>query len=633
MYGLTFVFMLKCIFFISLSLIYCYFFGYYINMFLNKSSEHGIRNISIGFTSLLAIIQAGTWFTVGFSLPFSVFCIEVTAIIIVSIVFCIYMQKKNSDTKTYSDLFKLSREEKIVTIIFVCILALQIAMTFVRYRSDADDSFYVSNAAMFLNEKILNVYDSSMGIKSVAPLTLYDFQIWEVFLSFLSKMISVEPVVLAHTLIIPILLSCSAAAYVALGKKLFIKSIHAKMFYIIISIFHLMGGFSAYSQGSFLLSRIWQGKAVYLSIVLPFFMTWMLELYEDSTNKMNYLKVTICILAGLALNPSSMYVLGFQMAAMFVVICLKKRSFKIAIYAMPAIVLYGIFAVLLYLKANQYPNFIVDISKIDMSMICTAFINFFGKGIWYFIMYIISVGVILKYGGNNAKILFAYTPGILFLCVWNPLIGKVIAEHITTAITFWRVFWLIPAGTGVAYAMTLIIEKAKLKDIKQVYLLLLFMVIFGFLGRWMFSKDNNFIKCINIERMPSVVLEFGETISSNGDSVDNITLGPSTFNTTLRQKFTNIELVVSRYISDFYYYRGEQDIFIEKTNLNNFIEGTREDNYDYIIQLLDKYSVKWVIIKNERTQAINYLCQNNYSIVTKADEYILLKKNSKEEER
>ncbi|MDF2881854.1 MAG: hypothetical protein K0R54_2411 [Clostridiaceae bacterium] len=628
MYGLTFILGIKWIFFTSLFLVYCYFFGYYINMLLKKKSEHGIKNIAIGFVCLLAIIQAGTWFMVAYSLPFSAFCIEVAVIIIGSIAFCIYMQKNNSDIKIFNHLGKLSREEKIVILIFICVLALQILMTFIKYRSDADDSFYVSNSAMFLNEKILNMYDSTMGNKSNAPLVLYNFQIWEVFLSFLSKMFLFEPVVFAHTIIIPFLLICSAAAYVSLGKKLFSKSMHANIFYILISIFHLMGGFAVYSQGSFLLSRIWQGKAVYLCIVLPLFMGWMLELYEDSVNKMNYLTITICILAGLALNPTSMYILGFQMAAMFVVICLKKKSLRIALYSAPSIVVYGIFAVLLYLKTSQYPKFIEVISKLDLNMIYTLFINFFGSGIGYFIMYLISIVVVFKYGSNNSKILFIYTPLVLLLCVWNPLMGDFIAKHFTSATTYWRVFWLIPAGTGVAYTIILITERLKIKGIKKVCLLVLCIITFSCPGKWMFSESNNFINATNVERIPIVVLNFGKIISKDGDSADNITLGPSKFYTTLRQKFTNVELVDSKYISEIYRFRGKEDIFTERLRLSNFIEGIEDGNYKDIMELLDKYSVKWVIIKQERTEALNYLCENNYRIITQEDNYILLKKNS-----
>ena len=552
------------------------------------------------------------------------------AIIFLGIIFCIYVQKKNNNIKICNHIFKISKEEKIVICIVAFILILQIVMTFIRYRSDADDSFYVSNSAMFLKEEFLNTYDSSMGIRDVAPLPLYTFQTWEAFLSFICKIFFVEPVVFTHTLIVPFLLICSAAAYLSLGNKLFSKSIHANMFYVLISIFHLMGGFTVYSQGSFLLSRLWQGKAVYLSIVLPLFMAWMIELYKDSTNKTNYLKITICILAGLALNPTSMYILGFQMLAMFAVICVKKRSLKIATYSFPSVLIYGIFAVLLYLKTSQYPNYIADITKVDVVTIYNIFINFYGKGIGYFIMYLVSIGFILKYGSNSAKILFSYTPGILLLCVWNPLIGQLIAKHITSAVTFWRVFWLIPAGTSIAYVLILMIERLKIQGIKQILLLFLCMIILSYPGKWMFSEDNGFITPTNVEKISNVVLDFGRIISKEGNSSDNITLAPSEFNTTLRQKFTNIELVVSRYVSDFYHYRGKEDVFIEKLSLNNFIEGNQEGNYEHITNILDKYSVEWVIIKKEKTQDLNYLCANNYSIVDEENKYILLKRNSKE---
>jgi len=628
--GLSLVLVTKWFVFTLLSSAYCYFFGHSLTLFFTKKRVFGIENLAIGFLCLLSVLQFFTWFMVGFSFPFQIFVITLAVIMVVILLFCVTINRnflENVQSKTRRT---VAIEEKIILVSSLLVCALQIVMTCIKYRSDGDDAFYVGNSAAFLNDIILNWYDASTGIKTIAPLSMYNNQIWEVFLSFMSKMTGIEPVIFIHTVLIPVLICISASAYLMLGKKIFEKRTSAHLFYILISLYHFMGGCSVYSQGSFLLSRIWQGKAVYLNIVLPILMVWMLDIFENPKNKLNYLKISCCMLAGLALNPSSMYVLGFEILAMLMVIAMKKRSASVFRFAIPVVVMVFVFSLLLYFETDQYKEYISAVSTTDFKMIIQIFMNYFGSGFAYFFLFLCAMIVIMKLGNEKAKLVFCYTSLFLFMTVWNPVSGKYIAQNITKTPAYWRVFWLLPIGTSIACAMVFLFEKYKFekyrfKQFKQVGLVLFFAVVMILPGKWMFTTENNFVNCTNVEKLPSDVLSFGKIIEED-DTVDKKVLAPYRFHTSLRQKYTDLEMVISRYLAELYFYRGESAVYEEKMQLNNFIECGGEIDYTNISILLKKYSVEWIIIKDERIEDVAFLQENKYQMIEKENGYFLFKK-------
>lgn len=76
-------------------------------------------------------------------------------------------------------------------------------MTLVTFRSDSDDSFYVSNVALFANSSVLNPFDSSMGSHVVGTVPMYDFQIWESVLAMLCRVFRLGAAELCHTAMLP----------------------------------------------------------------------------------------------------------------------------------------------------------------------------------------------------------------------------------------------------------------------------------------------------------------------------------------------------------------------------------------------------------------------------------------------
>lgn len=571
----------------------------------------GFGSTAIGFTLYLGLLELFGSVFVALRLQKIYFIAIAIAILVLLLVFGLKKEK-------LIDKLRDNLKECAIGILVTMVL---IVITFLLYRSDADDSFYVSNAALFQNSSILNPYDSSFGNTLLGTVPMYDFQVWESLVAIVSSLFHVEAVSMMHTFLLPVLLIASASGYLFLGEVLFDDRKKANIFYMLLSVFHLFGGYAVYSEGSFLLSRLWQGKAVYLTVVLPVMIGTILKQYKKY-DKYFWVKLSLCMLAGMALNPTSLYVMGFQMLFLVVVVsCIEQKAGKL-LHIIPAVGIVVCYTLLIYMRTSAFSGQIEAASNTEATFVIDTFKNFWGIGWPYFVLYLISIIVILISGTMAAKIYMVFTPMAMALTIWNPYLGRLVAENITKVPSYWRVFWLIPAGISICYAIVLLYDKIKIVKIRYLILIAgLAAVIIP--GKWMFSKENLFIAAENTEKLPVETVTFGASILK--ENRHPVVLGCEDFATTLRQKYCNIELIYSRYqyILDLFYYRNKEEEANERIEMKLFADGEKED-FQGIDAILQKYDVDYIILKANAEKETEYLLNAGWSICEETDNYILL---------
>lgn len=596
------IFVLKSIIFITLFLLIMFLTGRRCCSFL-RIKESGWHVMVIGFVVNLAVIEIIGWPFMAFQWNNNIFRMLVLLLIILQVILGCWKLKISYRKLSYDEI-----------IVFTVIL-IQIIITLFVYRSDADDSFYVSNVTLFQHSSVLNAFDSSFGIKGLGTVPMYDFQTWEAWIAVFCWLLKIDGASMMHTVMVPVLIVLSAAANIYLGRVLFEgRKSKGNLFYVFQVLFWMMGGYAVYSQGSFLLSRIWQGKAVYLHVVMPVMIALLLQSIK-SRRKFLFAEAAACILAGVALNPTSLYVMGFQLIFMILVISIQKKAPRHFCHALPSVGIVMFYTVMIYLRARKFSGQIEAASSAGGSFIRDTFLNFWGEGLVYFILYLLAVVVVLIWGSRLAKCFLVYTPTALLLGVWNPWLGRIIAEKVTKVPSYWRVFWLIPVSAGIVYAIILAADKIKKKYIAVIIGVILLTVP----GKWMFSKSNGFTWSNNVQRVPDEVLEFGSAISVQSDRA--VVLGCDTFATTLRQVYNDVELIHSRpqYVLDLFQYRGKEQEAQERFKLMDFVNGASTD-YTQIASLLEKYNVDYIVIR--RNAAIEeYLNLIKWSPIQESGDY------------
>lgn len=214
---------------------------------------------AVGFVMLMACGEIVGWPMVAFRLSSALFMALVGAAAAALALFGLLSWLRRPALPSVREDAPAAR--RIALLLALAAVALELVMTLVTFRSDSDDSFYVSNVALFANSSVLNPFDSSMGSHVVGTVPMYDFQIWESVLAMLCRVFRLGAAELCHTAMLPPLLLLAASAAFSLGLSLLGNERRAYLFTFVLSVFYIFSGANGYSVGAFLLGRVWQGKS------------------------------------------------------------------------------------------------------------------------------------------------------------------------------------------------------------------------------------------------------------------------------------------------------------------------------------------------------------------------------------
>ena len=180
---------------------------------------------------------------------------------------------------------------------------------------DGDDSRFVVNAVdilrtdtMFLTNpatgEALEIWQGELIKDVTAP--------WAVFIAWCAKLTGTHATVMAHTTLPLILFLVVFSIWWLLSEEFFKKEFFYRCLFIdVVILVTVYGGFSVYSEEVFMLSRIWQGKAVVASAGIPAAYLLGMWLYRRP-NLWGYyvlpvvLGFSMCLMSGMGLIMSAM---------------------------------------------------------------------------------------------------------------------------------------------------------------------------------------------------------------------------------------------------------------------------------------------------------------------------------------
>lgn len=235
-------------------------------------------------------------------------------------------------------------------VIAILVVALQAVVLVAALHEDADDAFYVAAAATTLKTDSMYLFSSYTGMPLHSLPTRYALSAFPIFTAYFSELISIHPTITAHTIFPMILIPVAYLVYYQIGMELTGQKKKASFFVVAVSFLNVFGNFSIYTSSSFLLFRIWQGKAALAAIFLPAIFLIAFRIYEKKAARsewvtMFFLLCSCCMVSsmGVALGP-------FVLGALSLVELIRKRSFRTVWPALtsllPSLVLGGIYLIL-----------------------------------------------------------------------------------------------------------------------------------------------------------------------------------------------------------------------------------------------------------------------------------------------
>lgn len=186
---------------------------------------------------------------------------------------------------------------QLITVIIFGLIIFQTIQLGVGMHIDDDDAFYVATATTSLDTDTLYQIDPYTGNYYGTYPARYVLSPFPLFGAVICKWISMRPAVFFHTVLPFYLIPMAYFVYILIGRQVFSGNKRKQdSFLIFIALLNLFSGFSKWTQGHFLLVRIWQGKAVLASILLPFLLWFVLEHFEQETLKW---REWICLLCSM----------------------------------------------------------------------------------------------------------------------------------------------------------------------------------------------------------------------------------------------------------------------------------------------------------------------------------------------
>ena len=174
--------------------------------------------------------------------------------------------------------------------------------------TNLDDAYFVAVATTAIETDTMYLYSPYTG-RAVDVFNLrYCLSPFSMLQAFLSRCIGVHPSTLDHTIMAPALVMIAYMVYAAMGHLLFAPETMVKMeekdtekmtglFILFLSMIHVTSYYCIRNQGSVLLVRLWQGKAVLAAVLIPFLFYHCYRMYRKPQEKGNLLILLMAVFA------------------------------------------------------------------------------------------------------------------------------------------------------------------------------------------------------------------------------------------------------------------------------------------------------------------------------------------------
>ncbi len=496
---------------------------------------------------------------------------------------------------------------------FIILIIIVIVSTFVPTifsKFDGDDSFYIAISTSILRTGRIFYNNPSIGLDEYPFPVHYQFTVYEVLITILSRIFNFDPVVVFHTLIPLVVIPSYFIASYALATAIFPGKEKYKghlLFCIIIGLLTLFSRYSGFLPGIFLMTRPWMGKTVLVTLIFPVFICYFIYIIRTekkiynayhifSPNSGYFFLINLCLIAAVATSSVGFYLMPIYYFLLFLSVIISFRNgftfrvkFNLSVKAFLSVIpivclLIGFFVFIQNSgQLSLIRNFETDRTWLqDASLFLT---NNYG----IILLYFLSVGYFLFFGNTVTRVIFITEPILLLLTFGNPFLHELVATYLTTRPLYWRLFWLIPVFWTIAAFLT---ETYSLLQ-GSFYRLIIVIPLIVICNLNNFAlNNNNFGGPDNAAKLPEYISSTVSTILHNSysDSPEDLyLLALPKYNIYLRQYTGNISLVMPRinYVEEAYKLTGKQEEYYKIDNLFTYDEDHIITGYTDVFNVKD----------------------------------------------
>ena len=265
----------------------------------------------VGYLGMLATFEILSLPMILLKLPFHILRYTASAIYVLVAVVALVKYHKRAGKILTSMVKNLGRQPWTIWVA-VALILVQMGFYVFGMATDLDDSYYVANAAVTLKTDTMFQVSPYTGLYETTLELRYALSSFTIFVAFVSANCGFEAATMAHTVLPVFLVALAYMVYYRMGlfffgterkenpktlQKTDSKVRSAGLFLCFLSLIHITSYYSVYTQGTFLLVRIWQGKAVLAAIILPWLFYMAYRLSAPKADEREWILLFISVIA------------------------------------------------------------------------------------------------------------------------------------------------------------------------------------------------------------------------------------------------------------------------------------------------------------------------------------------------
>lgn len=245
----------------------------------------------------------------------------------------------------------------------------------------------------------------------------------------------------------------------------------------------------------------------------------------------------------------------------------------------------------------------------NIKIIKDTFLEFKGSGMYLALFFIAILYLYLKENDKRLKYMFIYFPLISLFITLNPIFNKIVGGVFNDEV-YWRLFWILPIGITISYAIVKILnglDTKKEKIIVSISILIIIMVS----GKFIYTEEN-FIKVGNLYKIPDESVLVAQLIASDEGEYKKALVSENLVS-HIRQIESCIMLAYSRIPQGY----NENHTIVNNLRIGN-VAGIAKDAYDT--------NSNYVVVRKDIP--LNAKMEDyNFEKLNETTEYLIYKKN------
>lgn len=206
------------------------------------------------------------------------------------------------------------------------VIIFQIIYVVIHMHIDDDDSWYVGTAVTsWCTNTINRVYPYTGELMEHFPAD-YTLSPYPVFFAMLAKIVGIHPAIIMRTIMPAFLIALSYVVWYLIAKEVLMEGYDRFLFFF--AMVNLFGNYAIRSTSTFLLFRIWQGKATLCNIFIPIIILYYIRCRREGSGVKEWMLLFLAVIAATMVSSMGVILTTVCLGSMELVHICALRSWK-----------------------------------------------------------------------------------------------------------------------------------------------------------------------------------------------------------------------------------------------------------------------------------------------------------------